>query len=415
MKKKKICIIGLGYVGLPLAVEFSKKFSVIGYDIDKKKIENLKKGIDTTKELDKTELIHLRKINLTNNDNELKEANFFIITVPTPIFKNKKPNLLFLKASSKIVSKNLCKGDFVVYESTTFPGCTENICIPILQKHSKLKLNRDFYCGYSPERINPGDKKHKLNKIIKVVSGSNQFATKIISNIYQNITKEKIFTAKSIKTAEASKVIENIQRDINIALMNELSVIFSKLKIDFTEVLNASKTKWNFLDFKPGLVGGHCIGVDPYYLADLAIKNKINPKIILSGRETNDQMSDYVVENIKSRIDKKAKILLIGLSFKEDVSDYRNSQSIKIIQKLLIKGYKIDTLDQLVDKKIPGVKKHYTNFQNLKPKSYNLVLILVGNKKTKNKGYLFFKNLLKPNGLLFDIKNIFKNKSNFKL
>ena len=415
MKKKKICIIGLGYVGLPLAVEFSKKFSVIGYDIDKKKIENLKKGIDITKELDKTELIHLKKINLTNNDNELKEANFFIITVPTPIFKNKKPNLLFLKASSKIVSKNLCKGDFVVYESTTFPGCTENICIPILQKHSKLKLNRDFYCGYSPERINPGDKKHKLNKIIKVVSGSNQFATKIISNIYQNITKEKIFTAKSIKTAEASKVIENIQRDINIALMNELSVIFSKLKIDFTEVLNASKTKWNFLDFKPGLVGGHCIGVDPYYLADLAIKNKINPKIILSGRETNDQMSDYVVENIKSRIDKKAKILLIGLSFKEDVSDYRNSQSIKIIQKLLIKGYKIDTLDQLVDIKIPGVKKHYTNFQNLKPKSYNLVLILVGNKKTKNKGYLFFKNLLKPKGLLFDIKNIFKNKSNFKL
>ena len=211
MYQKKICIIGLGYVGLPLAVEFSKKFRVIGYDIDKKKIKNLKNGIDSTRELKKKELVNLKKINLTYNTNDIKSANFFIITVPTPIHKNKKPDLSFLKASSKLVSKNLSKGDFVVFESTTFPGCTENICVPIIEKYSKLKLNNDFYCGYSPERINPGDKEHKLNKITKVVSGSNKYASKIISKIYKNITKEKIYISKSIKIAEASKVIENIK------------------------------------------------------------------------------------------------------------------------------------------------------------------------------------------------------------
>ena len=230
MYKKTICIIGLGYVGLPLAVEFSKKFSVIGYDIDKKKIRNLKTGIDKTNELSEKDLINLKKIHLSNNPHDLKKANFFIITVPTPIFKNKKPNLSFLKASSKLVSKNLCKGDFVVFESTTFPGCTENICVPILEKYSKLKINKDFYCGYSPERINPGDKKHRLNKITKVVSGSNHYASKIIYNIYKNITEENIFIAKTIKVAEASKVIENIQRDINIALMNVFSVNLKKSK-----------------------------------------------------------------------------------------------------------------------------------------------------------------------------------------
>ena len=248
-----------------------------------------------------------------------------------------------------------------------------------------------------------------------MVSGSNKYASKIISKIYKNITKEKIYISKSIKIAEASKVIENIQRDINIALMNELSVIFNKIKIDFTEILKASNTKWNFLDFKPGLVGGHCIGVDPYYLADLAIKNKINPKIILSGRKTNDRMSDYIVKNVKRSIKKKAKIFLIGLSFKEDVPDYRNSQSINIIKKLLKNAYEVDTFDPLINKKIIGVKNHYTNLKDLKTKNYDLILILVGNKKIKNKGYLFFKKLLKPNGLLFDIKNIFKNKSDFKL
>ena len=375
----------------------------------------MKNGIDSTRELKKKELVNLKKINLTYNTNDIKSANFFIITVPTPIHKNKKPDLSFLKASSKLVSKNLSKGDFVVFESTTFPGCTENICVPIIEKYSKLKLNNDFYCGYSPERINPGDKEHKLNKITKVVSGSNKYASKIISKIYKNITKEKIYISKSIKIAEASKVIENIQRDINIALMNELSVIFNKIKIDFTEILKASNTKWNFLDFKPGLVGGHCIGVDPYYLADLAIKNKINPKIILSGRKTNDRMSDYIVKNVKRSIKKKAKIFLIGLSFKEDVPDYRNSQSINIIKKLLKNAYEVDTFDPLINKKIIGVKNHYTNLKDLKTKNYDLILILVGNKKIKNKGYLFFKKLLKPNGLLFDIKNIFKNKSDFKL
>jgi len=415
MYQDKICIIGLGYVGLPLAAEFSKKFSVTGYDIDKKKIIELKNGIDITKELDKKGIDNLKKIHLTYDSKDLKESKFFIVTVPTPIFKDKKPNLSYLKKASKIVSKNLNKGDFVIYESTTFPGCTENICVPILEKYSKLKLNKDFYCGYSPERINPGDKKHKLNKITKVVSGSNAYASKIISNIYKNITKEKIFVSKSIKVAEASKVIENIQRDINIALMNELSVIFNKLKIEFNEVLKASNTKWNFLNFKPGLVGGHCIGVDPYYLADLAIKNKIYPKIILAGRKTNDKMSDYIVDNVKKRIKKKAKILLIGLSFKEDVPDFRNSQSTIIIKKLLKKGFNLDTFDKLIDIKNLGVSRHYTNFKNLKNKSYDLVLILVGNREIKNKGHMFFKKLLKPSGLLFDIKNIFKNKSDFKL
>ena len=415
MYKKKISVIGLGYVGLPLAVEFSKKFEVIGFDVNKKKINNLKKSIDDTNELDKSGLDRLKKIYLTAKSQDLKNANFYIVTVPTPILKNKKPDLSFLLDASKIISKNLSKGDFVIYESTTYPGCTENFCVPVLEKYSKLKFNKDFFCGYSPERINPGDKKHRLNRITKVVAGSNSYASKIISNVYKNVTKEKIFIAQSIKVAEASKVIENIQRDINIALMNELSIIFDKLKIKFTDVLKASNTKWNFLNFKPGLVGGHCIGVDPYYLADIAIKNKIYPKIILSGRDINDKMSDYIIKNIKKRIKKKSNILLVGLSFKENVPDYRNSQSIKIINKLVKVGYYLDTLDTLIDRKINGVNNHFTNFKKLNQKKYDLILLLVGNTEIKQKGFIYFKNLLKKNGLFFDIKNTFKRKSDFQL
>ena len=308
IKDIKLAIVGLGYVGLPLALEFSKRRKVIAFDINKKRVRELRSGIDRNKENTKEELKKSNLIKFTDNKNNLKKANFFIITVPTPIDDLKKPDLYPLLKATEIIGKILKKGDVIVYESTVYPGCIEEVCVPKLEKFSKLKFNKDFFCGYSPERINPGDKKHTISKIKKITSGSTPVISDLINDLYGEIIVAGTFKASSIKVAEAAKVIENTQRDLNIALVNELSIIFNKLNIDTKEVLDAAETKWNFLPFKPGLVGGHCIGVDPYYLTYKAMKIGYKPQVILSGRKINDNMGNHVVlEMIKLMKKKKLK------------------------------------------------------------------------------------------------------------
>ena len=307
MNKKniKLCIIGLGYVGLPLAVEFSKKRNVIGFDISNKRIRELKSFKDNTLEVSVKELKRARKLTFTDQIDDIESSNFYIVTVPTPINSRQKPDLKPLKEASTIIGKLLKKDDIVVYESTVYPGCTEEICVPILEEYSQLKFNKDFFCGYSPERINPGDKKHKLKNIKKITSGSNALVANFINSLYSEIILAGTHLAKSIKIAEAAKVIENTQRDLNIAFINELSKIFSIMEIDTDLVLKAAKTKWNFIPFVPGLVGGHCIGVDPYYLTYKAKKIGYKPKIILSGRSLNDTMDDYLVSKLIKKMKKK--------------------------------------------------------------------------------------------------------------
>ena len=423
MNKIKICIVGLGYVGLPIAVILSKKFQVLGYDINKNRIKELNNKIDITKEVDTNKLKKNNKnLKFTYDCNKIKDCNFFIITVPTPVDKKFNPNLKYLKEASQTVSKYLKKNDTVVYESTTFPGCTEDICIPILEKVSNLKINKDFYCGYSPERINPGDKIHRINNISKIISASNHIGLKLIKKIYKNVTKKKLIVVNSIKIAEGAKIIENTQRDINIALMNELSMLFYKLKIDFSEILKAANTKWNFLDFKPGLVGGHCIGVDPYYLAFKAKKIKFNPKVILSGRSINEYMYQHVIRKFEKKIYNninksiKKKILIVGLTFKENVPDCRNSQSIKIAERLAEKKLVVYTFDPLVKKKISRCNPINTFSELKKYKNFfDGIIILVPHSSIVKKGYVFYKNLKKNNCIFFDIKNCFRNKSDFSL
>ena len=333
--KKNIAIIGLGYVGLPLAISFQKIYNVIGYDTSVERIDELKKNNDSNKQYSKKSLRVLKNIKFTNDSKILKKTEILIVTVPTPINNKNLPDLSYLKKSCKIVGKNIQKKSIIIFESTVYPGCTEEVCIPLIEKFSKKKINRDFYVGYSPERINVGDKKHTLEKIKKIVSGSNKFTTDKIANLYSKIIKAGVHKCPSIKTAEAAKAIENAQRDINIAFINEITKIFYQLKINTNDVLNAAATKWNFLNFKPGLVGGHCIGVDPYYLTYKAKKIGFNPKVILVGRETNDNMSSFLsklfIEKMKERKLGK-KILILGLSFKEDVSDIRNSKIFDMIE-----------------------------------------------------------------------------------
>ncbi len=423
MNNIKICVIGLGYVGLPIAVKLSKKFSVVGYDLDKERIKELKKKNDTTNEVDlKSTKLKVKNLKFTSNEKEIKRSNFFIITVPTPVDKNNIPDLSFLKSASITVSRYLKKNDTVVYESTTYPGCTNDYCIPTLEKYSNLKLNKDFYCGYSPERINPGDTVHKIENINKIISASNKKGLEVIKKVYKNVTRKKLVITKSIKIAEAAKIIENTQRDINIALMNELSMLFDKLNIDFEEILKAANTKWNFLNFKPGLVGGHCIGVDPYYLAFEAKKKNFNTNIILSGRKTNEKMYKFVVNKFINEINKKLdlnykkKILVVGLTFKENVPDCRNSQSIKIVKYLKKKRLNVFTFDPLIEKKVNGCKaiKNFKNLNNFK-NYFDGVIILVPHKEIIEKGYFFFLKLCKKKNIFFDIKNCFKKNSNFKL
>jgi len=344
--KQKISVIGVGYVGLPLAIKLQSKNYVIAFDTNAKRIKELKLGFDVFKDQPKKEILKFKQIKFSNNDRDIKNSDFFIITVPTPVNKNKKPDLKPLISATKIVGKNLKKNSIVVYESTVYPGCTEEICIPILEKKSNLKLNKDFYCGYSPERINVGDNIHKLESINKIVSGSNKIALNKIFQLYSSIIKATVHKAETIKVAEAAKVIENTQRDLNIALINELSIIFSKLNINTNEVLNAAATKWNFIRYEPGLVGGHCVGVDPFYLTYKAEKIGYHPKVILSGRNINDKMSYHVFKTVlnkskKLKINiKKSNILIMGYSFKENCSDIRNSKVSDLVNYFLKKKYR---------------------------------------------------------------------------
>ena len=413
IKDIKLGIIGLGYVGLPLALEFSKNRKVIGFDIKKKRIEELNSGIDKNLESNKEELQNSKKLNFTNNEEDLKYANCFIITVPTPIDELKKPDLQPLLQASEMIGKIIKKGDLIIYESTVYPGCTEEVCVPILEKFSNLKFNLDFFCGYSPERINPGDKKHTISNIKKITSGSTPKISDLIDNLYNEIIIAGTHKASSIKVAEAAKVIENTQRDINIALINELSMIFSKLNIDTKEVLDAAGSKWNFLNFKPGLVGGHCIGVDPYYLTYKAESVGHHPKIILAGREINDNMGSHVVsEMIKKMEEKKiniknSKILIMGITFKENCSDIRNSGVKMVFERLKKYTHNIDLYDPWTDSK--EIKKIYgiNSQQTLNKNDYDGIIIAVAHKIFIEMGKIEILNLCKKNHVIYDLKYLF--------
>ena len=424
MKKStlKIAIIGLGYVGLPLAIEFAKKRRVIGFDINNKRVHDLKLGIDKTNEIKKKQLIKAKKLYLTTDKKYLKLANCYIVTVPTPINIYRKPDLTPLFDASKMIGKVLKKNDLVIYESTVYPGCTEEKCVPILEKYSKLKLNTDFYCGYSPERSNPGDKKNKISNIKKVTSGSNKKASLFVDKLYNEIITVGTYKASSIKVAEASKVIENTQRDLNIAYMNELSNIFYKLGIDFNDVINAAETKWNFLRFSPGLVGGHCIGVDPYYLIHKSKVAGYNPKVISSARHLNDKMGNLVanrfIKKMKSKFIKikKSKILIMGLTFKENCPDLRNAGVSSVIKNLTKKKCDLDFFDPLSSQ--ADIKKTYGKKSTLKlvNKKYDGIIIAVAHDYFKKMGIEKIIKLGKNNHVIFDLKSVFnKNYSDLKL
>jgi UDP-N-acetyl-D-galactosamine dehydrogenase len=422
LKKLKLAVIGLGYVGLPLALEFAKKRKVIGFDTNKTRIHELNLGLDRNLEFKKNQIKNYKNLIFVKDKKQLCSINCFIITVPTPINKLKKPDLNPLIKASKLVGQFLESGGLVIYESTVYPGCIEEVCVPILEKVSKLKFNKNFFCGYSPERINPGDKKHTISNIKKVTSGSTPKIASLVDNLYKEIITVGTHKAKSIKIAEAAKVIENTQRDLNIALINELSILFNKMNIDTQAVLNAAKTKWNFLPFEPGLVGGHCIGVDPYYLTFKAKKIGYNPKIILAGREVNDNMSKYVasklLENMKLKKIKikGSKVLIMGLTFKENCSDLRNSGVANIIFKLKKQKCKLALYDPYIDKKM--IEKIYNISPNLKlsNNTYDAVVIAVGHKQFKSMGLKMIKKFCKKNHIIFDLKNLFNSTQvDFKL
>ena len=414
-KNTKICIIGLGYVGLPLAIAFQKYFNVIGYDIDSSRINSLNKHIDTTEEVTKSELKKAKFIRFTSQKKKIGKVDIFIVTVPTPIFKSKTPDLRLLKKACMTVGEIINKNNIVIFESTVYPGVTEDVCAKLIEKKSGLKFNKDFFCGYSPERINPGKSEYKLENIIKITSGSSKASSVIIDKLYKKIIKAGTYFAESIKVAEAAKVIENTQRDLNISLINELSILFNKLHINTSQVLDAASTKWNFLNFKPGLVGGHCIGVDPYYLTYKSKQIGYEPRVILSGRKMNDAMSKYVSDKVISSLKKKYKIiknkkvLILGFTFKENCKDVRNTRVFDIYRNLKLKNIKVDIYDPLVDRK--DVYKNYRIklLSKLPKNKYNLILIAVGHKNFKK-----IKNNYFSGSLLFDLKSIKKNiKSEF--
>jgi UDP-N-acetyl-D-galactosamine dehydrogenase len=415
--KERIAVIGLGYVGLPLMSELSKKFDTIGFDISDSRVSSLKQGYDTTGELSKSKLSKLSP-RLTCNEGDIADRNVYIISVPTPITKNKMPDLRPITQACKLVGNLLEKGDLIIFESTVYPGLTEEHCVPLLEKASNLAFIDDFSVGYSPERINPGDKIHTLTSIVKIVSGSDKKALSRVNNIYSQIIKAGTYQASSIKVAEAAKVIENTQRDINIALINELSQIFNLLEIDTNEVLNAAKTKWNFNDFRPGLVGGHCIGVDPYYLTFKAAEMGFHPQMILSGRETNEFMPHYIV-NQSIAVFKKRKlkpknlsVIVMGLTFKENCPDIRNSKSLDVLE-ILSKHFKVvDAFDPLVDLSSMNIKLH-KKVKVLKKvprsKKYNLVILISPHDSLKKLGVKYFENLQLNKGIFYDVKSTFGN------
>lgn len=419
-KKNITAIVGMGYVGLPLAVELSKKTNVIGFDIDKIRVNSLLKGIDVTEEVARHKILNSKKLKFSSNINDLIKCNTYIVTVPTPVDINNEPNLKPLLSATEMISNVLSKNNLVIYESTVFPGVTEEICGPILEKNSKLRVNKNLFLGYSPERINPGDKKRKLTNIVKIVSGSNNFALNKVSNIYASIIKAGIFKAESIKIAEAAKVIENTQRDLNIAFVNELSLIFKKLNLSTEKILKAAETKWNFIPFRPGLVGGHCIGVDPYYLTYKSKLIGYKPKIILGGRNLNDQMSKYVFNDIKNIIYKKSrkvkknqnkKILIMGLTFKENCPDTRNSKVLDLYTHFKNKKFNVQSFDPYSKNWSDKFKKQFNVINNLKSKKFDVIIIAVKHKKflkmRKKMQSLCFKN-----GFIYDLKYLFPETPN---
>lgn len=403
----------MGYVGLPLAVEFSHHFSVVGFDINFDRVSSLNKGIDSTNEVEKKLLKKLKNLHFTSEADELRECNFFIVTVPTPINANKRPDLEPLLSASRLIGNILKKNDTVVYESTVYPGATEEDCIPVLEQYSGLSLNKDFHVGYSPERINPGDKQHRLPNIMKVTSGSSPRSAKFIDQIYKTIITAGTHQAESIKVAEAAKVIENTQRDLNISLINELAIIFNLMEIDTEAVLRAAETKWNFLKFRPGLVGGHCIGVDPYYLTHKAESLGYNPEIILAGRRMNDAMASFVSSQLIKFLAQKgikinqSKILILGLSFKEDCPDIRNTKVVDIISELKEYHCKVSVYDPCVDK--VSAKKEYDIDLLDRPEidKYDAIVIAVAHKQFKKLGIKKIKSFGKTKHIIYDLKYLF--------
>jgi len=413
-KETKLSVIGLGYVGLPIALEFSKKMKVIGFDIKQDRIDLMKQSIDPSKELNKTDFDGC-DIEFTHHIEDVREATFHIVAVPTPINEHNLPNLNPLLSATRTVGKALKKGDIVVFESTVYPGCTEEDCVPILEQESGLKFGLDFKVGYSPERINPGDKEHTLTKILKIVSGSDPASLDTIAKVYESIIKAGIHKASSIKVAEAAKIIENTQRDVNIALMNELSLIFDRMNINTYEVLEAAGTKWNFLKFFPGLVGGHCIGVDPYYLTYKANALGYHSKIIDSGRVINDSMGSYVAETTIKKLIKKghnvngAKILIMGATFKENVSDIRNSKVADVYNELVSFSAHVDVVDPYANSQELLEEYGYELIPEICDK-YEAVILAVNHKEYLKLDESYFKKITKKDAVFVDIKGVFRGK-----
>jgi len=414
LRNLKIGVVGLGYVGLPLAVEFGRRFNTVGFDIKAARVDELRKGHDSTLETTEAELASANKLSYTTRLDDLKPCRVFIVTVPTPIDEYKRPDLTPLVKSSESVGKVLKKGDVVVYESTVYPGCTEEVCVPILERVSGLKFNKDFFCGYSPERINPGDKQHRLTTIRKVTSGSTPEVAEFVDALYRSIVTVGTHKASSIKVAEAAKVIENTQRDVNIALINELALIFNRLGIDTEEVLLAAGSKWNFLPFRPGLVGGHCIGVDPYYLTHKAQAIGYHPEMILAGRRINDNMGTYVAQQIallmiQHKIQVKgSRILVMGLTFKENCPDVRNTKIVDVVKELEKYGAKVDVCDPWAD---PDEAEHEYGLRpvkKVKEGTYDAVVMGVAHDEFRKMGIAKVRKLGRKTHVLYDIKYVFK-------
>lgn len=413
LENLKIAIIGLGYVGLPLAVEFGKNFSTVGFDINRKRVDELRSGNDFTLEVNSEDLGKATHLIYTTEIEGIKDCNFYIVTVPTPIDDNNAPDLKPLESASQSVGKVIQKGDIVVYESTVYPGATEEVCIPIIEKVSGLKFNQDFFAGYSPERINPGDKVNTLTKITKITSGSTPEIADVVDKVYSSIIAAGTYRAASIKVAEAAKVIENTQRDLNIAVINEFAKIFNILDIDTQSVLDAAGSKWNFLKFKPGLVGGHCISVDPYYLTHKAQEVGYRPEVILAGRRINDGMGQYVATQMVKKLTSKkihideAKILVMGFTFKGDCPDVRNTKIIDIIKELQSFNVNVDVYDNWANKE--EVLHHYDIelIDELQKNYYDGIVIAVDHSEYKKLGIDYIRSLLKTNSVVYDVKHVF--------
>ena len=414
-KNHKLAIIGVGYVGLPLVIEFSKIYNVVGFDLNKDRIRDLKNSIDKNLEFTAEQLNKIPNLRFSHSQKDIKDCNIYIISIPTPIDNFKKPDLTNLKKSSELIGSLLKNQDIVIYESTVYPGLTEEFCAPLLEKASGLIFNKNFFCGYSPERINPGDKKHTLVNVKKITSGSTPKTAEIVDQLYKKIVIAGTFKAKSIKVAEAAKVIENTQRDVNIALINELAIIFRKLNIDTNSVLDAASTKWNFLPFRPGLVGGHCIGVDPYYLSYKAQEIGYNPEMILAGRRLNDSMGYYIRDEIiklliKKRIDIfKSNVLIMGITFKENCPDIRNSRVTDLVKGFEEYDMNVDVYDPWVDKDTTWNELGIRVIDKPIKRKYDVLVLAVAHEEFKNLPFQYIKSLVKKKNIIFDIKNILVN------